>query len=60
MSSITIPNPVPHSRHRLPVANPSPNLQFKKIKIGIKTTGPIKVENEVLNIIRMYSVVLTC
>ena len=49
-----ISNPVPHSRHRLMVVDPSPqtiyfNLQFTKI---VKTTCP-KVENEILNIVHV-------
>lgn len=60
--SITIPNPVPHSSHRIPLANLSPQIhlsQFaiQKIKIGKKLLV-INVENEVSNIIHVQWVSL--
>ena len=49
-------NPVPHSRHRLVVADPSPQstycgLQFTKI---VKLLP--KVENEISNIVHVHAV----
>ena len=51
---------VPHSRHRLAVADPSPqiNLLHFAIHKNCKTTG-LKLENEIWNIVYMYSVVFT-
>ena len=46
----TITNPVPHSRHRLVVADPKPTNPFIAIHKNCKTSGP-KVENEISNIV---------
>ena len=59
-SPARFPNRFPHSRHRLVVADPSPQIHLLQFAIhkNCKATCP-KVENEILNIVHVQ-LVFTC